>query len=1502
MAVDETRFIRGDEARRLRLPGQTIIENPAVLDRGGIRETEEGIPSAPPIVQTTPLADGTTPAENRESAQRQAEAEIGRIPPEEGPDGRSPDPRVGAEEADTGSGSVHPEEADARREQSDPTGAREAAPARPNAPHYFVEQVHQAYYHDVIVYIEGQEVSDYLVGTLSVTMGLGSSPNKCEFKLDNAGHKFTLTPDNLQQGLFRVGGGTTRGLAAGFDYSELAKKNIFDIKSNPGYNPVDDLCGGRRFPLHHWSTVFHKNDSIRAWIHNPASDADEWIPVFTGYVVNKPISENYITGENTISVTCQDIRYLMQKMRVNTNSVLAVLPSQQSTTGADPTNTQPFTGLRIFHPQANQQFNQSFFTDLVQSSIYDNPWAALRFRDFVAALTFMNNVTQLVRNADGTVEARFNRARQQEIRALGRQISPLHQRREAGGRPLSPREQATFDRLKNEIEQNGATVGQAVSGTVQDISLGGSNAGNEEAEASAGIGAPTTPNDPPGTGDSGGAGGGQGTQGTTEIVNRRGNVPPRGAGRIGRMRPGVFPIFSSRINGDPVPTHAQVARGGSIYPPESATDVQIQSFWQNWYNLCLFGSPIRSNVQDTRFAPTGPTGRRRGGVGRGVEVEDGVLDHSINLRKYWRQQEVHEVGEKTRREGLWQTDTQAVHMILPARRAPTSDLIFEISIIGASNVQANLNWTTRLALLNDACDNVDYRFWVSGTGDLIFEFAQYDFDPRDYGRYEAVLTLDHHLLHETFDEEAGEIVTAVVANGSYTGIGNVDEGDLRRFVPRSVGVWSPNLASRHGLNVRVKQYPQIRVTSRLKKLAMLEFQKLLAAADSYSIGLAFRPWLLLNKPIFNRYRERYALIDGIRWTLPITAGAIAGHQVPTYDLTLNYSRSMDELGIPRFITGGPSQPMYFGARRGRSSIASALAQRISSFRESINNLRSSATPASIEQLEELRRSYNALLPVSQTSYNVIDASLQPSTFEDRPEGELSAASQALRAAQQQCNELISSGGSLTEDEFNRRIDECDLAFTEALIAVREAGQSTGAEQSSDGGTEPDVGRSGVRTTLDDIEDQQRPPEGPPPDDALCFPGDPEVFSSPLGRSPIRWAPRAGVVHQEVGDFPRYQGNGFGMRARFSQHKGCDLYTAFEEPVYACADGIVILSSTSRPSGDREFGFGDRIGILHKNGFVTINRHLKERFVQQGEEVRRHQQIGTIGNINGQNEGLGRGGVHLHFETGVVEGSPAFNRYVSRSGSGTRFRRGTIRRQGQTQALAPQDEQGYASFRVLSHQGPRLTVTEDQRNRFNLGFIGEEFRLSNLFLFYSPLCYAEDPFHRPEQRGNTNTTRPRTGVSLLSLRDYFEQHGLMGIPAILERRTPPVPARDGSRRRLRAPTDRRVRNSPFWRVPDPPPADASERRRDNIQGRRDTAIAGNARVAAFLAVSQDRFDEQQLLYSGSVPPEDCPPERYEEEGTPRQPGEPLPERRRITRAQAAAAYRTREGTSGEGGSS
>jgi len=87
-------------------------------------------------------------------------------------------------------------------------------------------------------------------------------------------------------------------------------------------------------------------------------------------------------------------------------------------------------------------------------------------------------------------------------------------------------------------------------------------------------------------------------------------------------------------------------------------------------------------------------------------------------------------------------------------------------------------------------------------------------------------------------------------------------------------------------------------------------------------------------------------------------------------------------------------------------------------------------------------------------------------------------------------------------------------------------------------------------------------------------------------------------------------------------------TDLGDPVYACGDGIVIFSF------DIAAGWGNVVIIRHAfrdpaSGAVkfidSLYGHLERRMAKLGQEVKRGQQVGTIGNNRGMYP------AHLHFE-------------------------------------------------------------------------------------------------------------------------------------------------------------------------------------------------------------------------------------------------------------------------------
>lgn len=1464
-----SRTVRGYSARFLPEPGEAILRDPEIIAEVP-SDPVDGVLSPPSVVDSTRTADGSTPRAERERARGLAQAVISSGSDGEGPDGRSPDPRRSAAESGTGGAAGLVEESDARRSSEVLSGSREAQPVSRlgGAPHFFTEQIHQAFEHDVIIYVEGENVTPFLTGSISVSYGSGTDYNKCDFTLDNAGHRFTITPENLR-GVFRRS--SISGSTEAVDYDESLKARMYARKSNLSYNPVDPDSGGRRFPLHLWSAVFHKHDAVRVWVRNPTSTLDEWIPAFTGFVISKPTNEDYINGLNNIQMSCVDIRSLMATMRVNTNTMLAVAPGSATTTSADPTNQDPISGVvwRSYAEQANRQFNRGFFADLVAgSNQYTNPWTSLTLPELIASLTFLSAdtasaiATRADSRADRTLAA-SSAAGAQEARDAAAELAPLHRRvQESGEGVLSDAEAQRYRALLTILAGYGISPEQAASGDLDGI------ASSEEDE----VEDPSAPNPPPGAD--------AGSTRTPSRVDRQVAVT-RGAGRIGRMRPGVFPYFGS-IHGDPPRPYAQE----TYFPSSSArssravSNRQIQQRMGNWYSLCAFGTPKRHS-----FVPSPST----------VFIpEDAPPDHSIGNRRYWTAEEVHEAGRSTRREGAWHPEAQAVHFLSPGRNTP-NDLLWESNIIGSSAVGGNLNWTTRLQLLVDACETADYRFWVSGCGDLIFEFAQYDFSPEDYGTWSSVLTFDHHLTNGSFDEEAGAVVTGIVANGRFTEPTNIDESRIVSLNPeRSVGIWSPNLASRLGLSIKVLTYPQVTDVHRLEQLATLEFQKLLASADKYSLGVVFRPWLTLNRPLFNKYRERLALIDGLSWTMPVTAGALAGSQPPSMNVTLNYTRSYDELGLPRYITGGPAHPMYFAIPADpRRNVVASLQQRVRDFESAITTLQTDGGSLTEETFRTLQDRYRAIIPSGQASYNVIDAAFMGGPI--RPGGAEDPVVLELRAIESELDELTRSAGALSEEERADRLESLRARVLELQEDLRSRGIDPSADHTPNG-VRPRLGVTGVRSTLTPSDDIERTPPPDAEEEPTCHPGDPRFFSSPCGpatRRVPRWRswrtslPSRGRTEvmeryargllpdeeidrgvgtwQFAGEYPRIVTSGFGLRGA-NWHMGVDMPMDYDEPCYAVADGIVFYIHQSVSRNGRP-GQGMSLGLMHEDGFVTFYRHQNRMAdgVEVGATVKRNQVVSYTG-FSGTERRETQ--THIHFETGAIHGSPAFRRYV---GDDKRFRVVTAEERGSMTDSAVERGRTLGSMRVVSGIGDEYTELlrtwdPDLVSRFNLSFLrrrdGTFGLAARLVLFYNPIPNSE-PFSQAETVG-----RPGPDQDMMSLEEYYNQFGLKGIPIL----------------RLAAEPTR------FAPAPVPSiPAGVSDRRRRRLEQERAAVIAQNAAKAERAAAYTTTRNQQVALFANEVPPNTCPPERYEG-NVPRQAGDPLPSQDRLTSETAEAAVR------------
>lgn len=107
-------------------------------------------------------------------------------------------------------------------------------------------------------------------------------------------------------------------------------------------------------------------------------------------------------------------------------------------------------------------------------------------------------------------------------------------------------------------------------------------------------------------------------------------------------------------------------------------------------------------------------------------------------------------------------------------------------------------------------------------------------------------------------------------------------------------------------------------------------------------------------------------------------------------------------------------------------------------------------------------------------------------------------------------------------------------------------------------------------------------------------------------------------------------SGFGYRispfnGRKEFHEGVDVATRLGEPVYVPAEGKVT-------SAGWKYGYGRLIVIEHGCGLLTKYGHLKKMLVHAGDEVKKGQKIGLVGNTGRST------GPHVHYEV-HLNGAP-----------------------------------------------------------------------------------------------------------------------------------------------------------------------------------------------------------------------------------------------------------------------
>lgn len=138
---------------------------------------------------------------------------------------------------------------------------------------------------------------------------------------------------------------------------------------------------------------------------------------------------------------------------------------------------------------------------------------------------------------------------------------------------------------------------------------------------------------------------------------------------------------------------------------------------------------------------------------------------------------------------------------------------------------------------------------------------------------------------------------------------------------------------------------------------------------------------------------------------------------------------------------------------------------------------------------------------------------------------------------------------------------------------------------------------------------------------LAIPVRPVVARAPAAPAPAEQATRPGAPLA----WPVAGGklsSKFGQRGR-SFHEGIDISAPVGTPVRAAERGTVVFSGEMR-------GYGNMVVIHHPDDRLTVYAHNHSNWVQEGERVRRGQNVAALGRTGRTT------GPNLHFEVWVGE--------------------------------------------------------------------------------------------------------------------------------------------------------------------------------------------------------------------------------------------------------------------------
>ena len=335
---------------------------------------------------------------------------------------------------------------------------------------------------------------------------------------------------------------------------------------------------------------------------------------------------------------------------------------------------------------------------------------------------------------------------------------------------------------------------------------------------------------------------------------------------------------------------------------------------EKWNNIITFGTtPLM--VQDD-VAPLVPQGSLEVSPETFTLFPQSSASGSMAPGTFLTKSQMYALGTSTVPDKAGSPDAAKVHFLLPSTGTPNQNMI-EYNVIERLDIK--IEYVTRLELINKLCKSLDYQMFVTGMGDIVFEFPMYDFFPSDFQGYGDLYIFNNHLVSDTINDEGGTAISALEVTSrslfqpTQDPTQTPDQTPIQTDRELRKTVFSNVLASRIGVVVETYDVPGVTNPNKLAQLGYVEFNKRIANFNIFDMQVAYRPYIGLNRPIYHQVKERFGITKSVGYTWRIREEA-------SLEMSLQYTRKREGDGKFRFITGGERQPISYRSIFGGCSV------------------------------------------------------------------------------------------------------------------------------------------------------------------------------------------------------------------------------------------------------------------------------------------------------------------------------------------------------------------------------------------------------------------------------------------------------------------------------------------------------------------------------------------------------------------------------------------------------